>query len=372
MIENWKDCRNILCVRLDNLGDLLMSEPAIRALKETLNCRITVLTSSMAAGIVPMLPGIDDCLIFDAPWVKLATPNDTDILNLVTTLRERQFDAAVIFTVFSQNPLPAALITYLAGIPLRLAYCRENPYHLLTQWVPDGEPYVFIRHQVQRDLDLVRHVGAETSQEQLMLQNSGNGNTIDSLLKTTGVDPQKPWLILHPGVSEEKRRYPVDHWIMLAKALGELGYQALLTGTGSEADNARVIASNAGTSAHVLAGKLTLSEFVSLIQHAPLVVSVNTATIHIAAATQTPVIVLYAMSNPQHTPWRVAGKVLPFTIDQQQQSRNEVIQYWQHRIPKHIPNTVSPKEVLKAIDELLQLQKHKTSLPIIPDNILIG
>ena len=45
----------------------------------------------------------------------------------------------MIFTVYSQSPLPSAMICYLADIPLRLAHCRENPYHLLTDWVPDPE-----------------------------------------------------------------------------------------------------------------------------------------------------------------------------------------------------------------------------------------
>jgi hypothetical protein len=61
------------------------------------------------------------------------------------------------------------MLAYLAGIPKRLAYCRENPYQLLTDWVPDQEPYTFIKHQVRRDLDLVAAVGAVTSNDQLQL-----------------------------------------------------------------------------------------------------------------------------------------------------------------------------------------------------------
>ena len=55
-------------------------------------------------------------------------------------LSARRFDAAVIFTVYSQSPLPAALLLLQAGVPLRLAHCRENPYGLLTQWGREREP----------------------------------------------------------------------------------------------------------------------------------------------------------------------------------------------------------------------------------------
>src|SRR5215213_11198584 len=157
----WANCKNILCIRADNMGDVIMSSPAIRAVKQGLGCRITLLTSSMGAGIAPYLPEVDEVITYDLPWVKTSNAFDpADFLGIIEKLKHYNFDAAIIFTVFSQNPLPAAMLAYLAGIPLRLAYCRENPYELLTHWVPDKEPYSFIKHQVERDLALVNSIGA--------------------------------------------------------------------------------------------------------------------------------------------------------------------------------------------------------------------
>jgi ADP-heptose:LPS heptosyltransferase len=65
----------------------------------------------------------------------------------------------------------------------------------------------------------------------------------------------------------------------------------------------------------------------ALISLAPVVVSVNTGTVHIAAAVGTPVVVLYALTNPQHTPWKVPCKILPFHIPAWAQSKNEVIRH---------------------------------------------
>ena len=50
-----------------------------------------------------------------------------------------------------QNPLPAAFLCRLADVPRRLAYCRENPYQLLTHWAPEREPEKLLRHEVQRE-----------------------------------------------------------------------------------------------------------------------------------------------------------------------------------------------------------------------------
>jgi ADP-heptose:LPS heptosyltransferase len=237
MINNWHTCKNILCIRPDNMGDLIMSGPAIRALKESFACKITILTSSAAAGIAKLMPEIDDVMIFDAPWVKSNIEPEAKIFNeIIHQINLRQFDGAVIFTVYSQNPLPTVMLAYLSGIPNRLAYCRENPYQLLTDWVPDKEPYTLIKHQVRRDLDLVASIGAKALNEQLALHvNVTLNDQIFQKLSASGVDTEKPWLIFHPGVSELKREYPPEKWISAARQLiKDTGYQILLTGTATE------------------------------------------------------------------------------------------------------------------------------------------
>lgn len=237
MTKSWQHCKNILIIRADNMGNLIMSAPAIRAVKQTFSSRITVLTSSMAAGIAPHLSEIDDVIVSDLPWIKAkeVMPGDA-IFSLVELLKNRSFDAAIIFTVFSQNPLPAAMIAFMASIPLRLAFCRENPYELLSDWVPDMEPYSFIQHQVERDLALVKSIGAVTNDNKLQLTVAPHlTNIVQSKLKTAGVDVDKPWIIFHACVSEKKREYPAGLWAEAGRMLiDEKGYQILFTGSAAE------------------------------------------------------------------------------------------------------------------------------------------
>jgi ADP-heptose:LPS heptosyltransferase len=338
------------------MGDLIMSAPAIRALKETFNCTITLLTSSMAAGIVPFLPEIDEVMLFDAPWVKSLNESDpARFYEIIEKIKQKQFDAAVLFTVFSQNPLPSAMIAYLSDIPRRLAYCRENPYQLLTHWVPDKEPYHFIQHQVERDLELVRAVGAETVEKRLRLKLRGNvWPSINKKLKEVGVDMHKPWIIFHAGVSERKREYPQNLWIETGKLAGrQTNYQIILTGNHSEHSSIEIIKKGIGKNAFNTAGLFNLEEFITLIKRSPLVVSVNTVTAHIAAAVGTPIIVLYALSNPQHSPWMARGKVFLYDIPERLRSRNEVLRYLNEKIhPKEI-SMVSPKEIVDSIRDVL-------------------
>lgn len=356
-MESWHNCKNILVIRLDNMGDLLMSTPAIRALKESFDSKITVLTSSMAAGIAHHIPEIDEIITFDVPWVKTNNASFShEFLVLAEVLKARNFDATVIFTVFSQNPMPAIMLTYLADIPNRLAYCRENPYELLTSWVPDQEPYTFIKHQVERDLDLVRSIGATTTSNFLSLEIPEAWESAQKTLDKNSIDLQKPWLVLHPGVSELKRQYPTEKWIEIGrKIIDDFGYQVLLTGSASEKKLTDEIQQGIGTNAYSIAGLLSLDEFICLIDEAPLLLSVNTGPVHIAAATQTPVVVLYAQTNPQHTPWKTPSKVFYFEVAEALRSKNEVLRFVQNQQEK-VPEVIEVNEVLNEISALLSFR----------------
>jgi len=364
-MNTWQNCKKTLVIRPDNMGDLLMTTPAIRALKQTFNAQITVLTSSMAAGIAQHIPEIDDVITFDVPWVKSnqeIAAND-EFTAVVQDIKNRRFDAAIVFTVYSQNPLPTVMLAYLAGIPLRLAYCRENPYQLLTHWQPDKEPYAFIKHQVRRDLDLVATVGAYADDEHLSLQVPDVWPQVLKKLLHKGINPDKPWLIMHPGVSEPKREYPATQWADVARmAVEQLGYQVLFTGSGSEREMADLIQSSAGNSTYNLAGNLNLEEFICLIAHAPLVVSVNTGTIHIAAATGTPTVVLYALTNPQHTPWMVSSQVLSYNIHAEARSKNEVIAHVNRYFDQELSELPCPNDVIAAMKNLLNPDELVASL----------
>lgn len=154
--KGWLMAERILCVRLDLPEDVMRTAPAIRALKTAPGRRVTLLTSRSSAGVVEQVPEIDGVVVYEAPWaLSVPRQNSSADLAMVERLKLAQFDAAVIFTSYGQSPLPAALLCYLAEIPLRLAHCREHPYHLLTHWVSEPqEP----GDDVQRHLALVAAV----------------------------------------------------------------------------------------------------------------------------------------------------------------------------------------------------------------------
>jgi lipopolysaccharide heptosyltransferase II len=315
----WAQARDVLCVRLDTIGDVLMTTPAIRALKEAhAGRRITLLTSRAGAAAGALVPDVASVIVYDAPWLK-ATPARPDSRHehaMADLLRDREFHAAVIFTTFSQSALPSALLCYLADIPLRLAHARENAYQLLTTRIVEREPEHGIRHEVERQLDLVAAIGCHARDRRLSLRVPPDDRArVRMLLASLDIEDGEPWLVLHPGASAPSRRYPPELFAdAIARVVERTGATVVVTGDAAEGELATQVCTGIPGRSRVLAGALTLGELSALIADAPVLLTNNTGPAHIAAAVGTPVVDLYALTNPQHTPWMVPSRVLSHDV----------------------------------------------------------
>jgi lipopolysaccharide heptosyltransferase II len=312
--RHWTEAQNILCVRLDNMGDVLMTTPALRALKaQRPDRRLTLLASQSGAAVAPYVPEIDAVIAYEAPWVKNASSPPEEYQAALTRLQMQRFDAAVIFTVYSQSALPAALMCYSAGIPRILAHSRENPYHLVTDWVREVEPLPEPRHEVQRQLDLVATVGAGTDETTLSFRTTEADHAgLDEVLRAHDVGSAGGWVLAHCGATAPSRRYPAALFAQAIDMLQGAGECVILTGGNSERALVQEVIARSGNPGRLvnLAGRLTLGQLGALIERAGVLVSNNSGPVHLAAALGTPVVDLYALTNPQHTPWQVPHRLL--------------------------------------------------------------
>jgi len=356
LIKNTKE--HILCVRPDGMGDVLMTSPAFRALKETYShIKLSLLTSPAGEAIAQFIPEIDEVISVKVPWEKMETYPATskDLLGLIQMLKQKKFDRAIIFTTFSQDASLSALLCYLAEIPERLAYSARKPYALLTDWIRDTEPTQTIRHEVKRQLELVKYIGATTSNKKLSLQiPSSAKKSLEKILAHKNISLTKPIILLHPGASSVKRQYSPSGFAQIALRLHDLGYQIICTGDEKEKALVNSIISESNNTIVSLAGILSLAELIVLISFSSLLISNNTGTVHIAAALQTPIIDLYALTNPQHTPWQVPSTVLYFQVAKSLQ--HEVVE---NSIPVNALPLRNPLQVVtEAIRLLEQIHRH--------------
>lgn len=312
----WRAARNILAIRLDTLGDVLMSTPALQALKGgSPHTRLTLLASRAGAALARHVPAIDEVMVYEAPWVKEPAHGDLSDRRLVAALRRGHFDAAVILTDQTQSALPAALMCRLAGIPLRLAHCREHPHGLLTDWLPDGAAEADgegPRHEVARQLDLVRSVGFHTVSERLMFRYAASDVlSMRRKFQSAGGDLTRPYIVVHPGASSAPRRWPAERFGEAADTIcRDSGCQAVFSGGHDETALVQLALSRTQRPSLSLAGQLTLGELAALIAGAQVTLCHGGGPAHMAAALDSPVVVVHAAAQPQHAPWRTRAHVL--------------------------------------------------------------
>jgi ADP-heptose:LPS heptosyltransferase len=302
-VTAWKTVQNLLVMRLDNMGDVLMTSPALQALRQNLpNAKITLMASPAGALTAPLLPWVDEVLPWRVVWQdlgRLGFEPDRE-WSLINTLKQRQFDAAIIFTSFSQSPHPAGLICALAGIPLRLGESKEQDAETLTHSVLAAPDYI---HQVDRNLRLLEFIKFSIFDRRLILQ-------IPPLSKSFPIPDR--YILLNPWTTCQSRNYDPQRFAMAAQQLSrETGWPTVVTGVEKDRDRSVGLLATLGKWAIDLMGATDLSDLVALIAKAQLVLTNNTSTMHIADATGTPNVVLFAGTEqerqwrPRHSPSRL-------------------------------------------------------------------
>ncbi len=352
MDSRWRNARRVLVVRLDNLGDVLLATPAIRALRRALpRAHLTLLASPAGAPVAPLDPDLDSVLVYQAPWMDpdRQLPQDPSReASTIAEVRRRGYDAAVIFTSYHQSPLPAAYLCYLAGVPLRHAASLDGPGSLLTSRHRHPDRAL---HEVERGLDLVAGIGVEPAGDDLVLQPRAVDLTaMGELVARQRVDG-RPVVVIHPGCRCPSRTYPPEQFAAVAVRLSaDLGARIIWTGSADEANWIERLRAKLAEPGVSLAGRTSLSELAALLAASDTLVTNNTGPMHVAAAVKTPVAALFALTNPPEqwhpwrTPYRLLNRPVPCAICYQRVCPH------QHECLRG----VSPDDVVRAVPQLIE------------------
>src|SRR6266568_6370309 len=317
-MNEWLAAKNILAVRLDNIGDVVMLGPALRAVKETSpQARLTLLASPAGSTAVSLLPWVDDVITWRPIWQDVGgcmpfhPARERELINM---LAERQFDAALIFTSFSQTPHTPGYVCYLAGIPLRAGESKEFGGSTLTTELRSA-PDEF--HQVERNLRLVEHLGFVVRQRRLMVAISDEARrAVPELLQRAGLRVDEPFMLLHPGASAKARRYPPERFGQVAHLLEQKGWPVLVTGVERETELIETVRKQAPKASYLIGGT-TLSAYAALVERATLVICNDTLPMHLADAVGTAEVVLFSGTDyeqqwqPRAVPHRLLRRVTP-------------------------------------------------------------
>ena len=292
--------QNILIVRLDNLGDVLLATPALHALRGCFpQSRITCLVKPAAEMVLRGNPDVDDLVFFDAPWYPQNHFWFRDgsararFRQTVRDLRRRRFDLAIHLKPFKYHE--DLLLMALSGAPRRVGFGHKGGSFLLTDALDQAED----KHMIQSALDVARYLGAEVEDESLRFAITDQAREqARRLLADEGLDGERPLVCLSPTASHaliwttdgfaEVGRWLMDRW----------GAQVFLVGMAKDAPMLEEIRGKVKGPTVSLAGKTDVLLLAAVLERTDLLVGVDSFARHLASAVGAPVIFLRNGGNP--------------------------------------------------------------------------
>jgi ADP-heptose:LPS heptosyltransferase len=277
----------VLVARLDNLGDVLLAGPCVRAVAAGAS-HVTLLTGPNGRAAGQLLIGVDDVITWRSPWIDPEPPpvtwDHTD--DLLDAVRDARPDRALILTSFHQSPLPLALLLRLAGVPWIGAISEDYPGSLLD-----------LRHPVPGEVsEATRMLSLAEAAGFTLPSDDHRGLAIrrplPNVMALTGGGP---YVVVHPSASVPARQPSTLHSARIVLELAARGHRVLVTGAGHDRT---LVAAVTGTVGINIAGRTSLEELAAVFAGAQVVVAPNTGPAHLAAAVGTPVVSLFAPVVP--------------------------------------------------------------------------
>jgi predicted lipopolysaccharide heptosyltransferase III len=332
-------CMKILLLQLKRIGDLILTTPAIAALREKFpGVSITFVVSRECEELLPAIAGVDRTLV--------TRRNLRDVTMFFAVAREK-FDYCIDFTRNDRS----ALLAFLSGAQKRVVSHRIK----VQSKSRAGLYNEFARHRMREmhtldyHLALLEPLGIDNASPALQLElPRGASQQAEKLRRDAKIG--NSFIIFHPGSARVEKFWETQRWAdVIDQARRDYDVDLVLTGGTSEVEQEHIREIKAKLRQPIidLSGKTDLLTLTALIEQARLLVTVDSAPMHLAAATQTPQVVLFGPTNPFH--WR--PRESPALI-LQGDSPTPVLEFSpdQARVPM---KQISTEAVIGAMDSLL-------------------
>jgi len=308
----------ILLIRPDHLGDVLLTTPAIAALRASRpNAEIHVLVGPWSADVIANYPEVDLALTLTFPGFS-RTPKASwrspyeQAIRAARHLRRIGYSSAVILR---PDHWWGAMVARLAGIPNRIGYDKGEVGPFLTEAIEHQH-----QHAVLQSLRLVEawtgKVAAANAVYRFPL-NSFDQLYIDGYLEEWGIKQEQRIICIHAGSGTWVKQWQESHWAQVADTLAEqLDSRIVFTGGDHELPLARRIARQMEQAACIIAGETQVGQLAALFKRAQVVLGPDSGPLHLAAAVGTPTVTLYGPADPtEFGPWGNPQKHVVLTSD---------------------------------------------------------
>jgi ADP-heptose:LPS heptosyltransferase len=299
-----RQVRRILLLRLERIGDLLMTLGAIEAARATWpGAGIDLAVGSWNSDLARLLPWPSRVEIVDAPWLSRGEPSATWPRMLAHARRWRRTGYDLVINL--EGDIRSNLLAGLTGAPVRVGFPMAGGGSLLTHAVAH-DPGAHTDENTRR---LIREAAAVLGQDVVEPPASWPRLSIpaaiaaeaEALLAARGVGAGTPLVGLHAsGGRAIKQWHPARFGEAAGQLASALGATVVMTGT--PADRPLVDAARAalapGTPVVDLAGPLDLVTLAAVLARVTIYVTGDTGPMHLAAAMGTPVVAVFGLSDP--------------------------------------------------------------------------
>lgn len=295
------DPRNILVIDFGQLGDVVMSLPALCAIRERFpHARITVAVGKPGAEIIDMSGYADQCISVDRVGLRdgFKPLSVLRVFRVVKDVRRCKFDFVIDLHSFSETNL----LGFCSGAPKRLFSRRPGrSLDFLANFRPpppldDNDPN---RHLVDRYLDVLVPLGVKNQPRAPRLAaTEADDRSVDAILRKSGAEMGALLVGLFPGAGHPGRCWPLEKFAQLADCLVRNDGVRPIVFFGPEERNIARRLQGLFPPACVILDSLSIRQLASVQARLAVFVSNDTGPVHIAAAVGTPVVVL--INRPTH------------------------------------------------------------------------
>lgn len=299
-----KNFKNILVVRTDRIGDVVLTTPVISSLRKAYpSSRITMLVSAQTKEIVEENLLLDEVII-DDPYNE--NKGFFGFWRLVGVLRQRGFTLAINYHLKKRTNF----LLFHANIPYRVGFQNKKFGFLLTHQFPDPRTDGLL-HETEYCLKLLEYIGLKPGLAQLHVTVKKDCEAwVEKVLQSQGIGKAEKIFLLHPGASCPSKRWPPENFALVADSLQkEHKKQCILIGSLDSQDIANKVCENAKVPLINLVGKTTVGQLISLIKRSDFLISNDSGPAHLAASLETPVVSVFGRNQKglSVTRWKPLG-----------------------------------------------------------------
>jgi len=308
----------VLLIRPDHLGDMLLTTPAIHALKAAHpQLELHALVGAWSAQIAAAYPQIDTVLTLPFPGFSrtpkegLRSPYQL-AFETARKLRGVGYDAAIIFR---PDHWWGAMVAHHAGIPRVIGYALPDVEPFLSEKFPLRD-----EHVVRQNLRLVESFVGYVPDDAIVYQypvTAQDTSEIRTMLQDAGLDADARYFCIHPGAGTWVKLWDNVSWAKVADTLADqLNARPILTGSDHERTLARGIAQHMTHTPIVLAGETQVGQLAALFAGARVVLGPDSGPLHLASAVSAPTVTLFGPARlTEFATWGAPDKHLTLTSD---------------------------------------------------------